>query len=170
MVPNFYTMDMQRFNPNEYQVGLYALELMRTQVGVEMPEDEAGNIAFHFINAQIDHPYNEKNRRINQLADSVLDIVKYYYQLIYDEESITYSRFVTHVRLFAQRIVSGNQLPEETSRLIYDQIAPVCTSEFTCVDRIGKFVQERFQTPLTRQEALYLALHIHRVLEAGRKQ
>lgn len=170
IVPNFYTLDMQRFNPNEYQVGLYAVSLMKERLGLEIPEDEAGNIAFHFINAQMDHPYNEKNRRINQLTDNVLDLVKYYYQLIYDEESITYSRFVTQVRLFAQRIVSDNQLPEESSRLIYDQIAPVCTSEFACVERIGVFVKERFHVELTKQEALYLVLHIHRVLEEGRKE
>ncbi|MDY3250786.1 MAG: PRD domain-containing protein [Candidatus Choladocola sp.] len=169
VVPNFYTLDMQRFNPNEYQVGHYALNLVKEQLQIELPEDEAGNIAFHFINAQVDHPYNEKNRRISQLTEDVLNIVKYYYQLVYDEESVTYSRYVTHVRLFAQRLVSGQQLPEDSSRLIYDQIAPVCTSEFSCVERIELFVKEKFGVKLTNQEALYLVLHIHRVLEEGRK-
>ena len=87
LVPNFYTQDMQRFNPNEFQVGHFALKLIREQMGVELPGDEAGNIAFHFINAQEDHPYNEKNRRIWQLTEDVLDVVKYYYQLVYDEDS-----------------------------------------------------------------------------------
>ena len=62
--------------------------------------------------------------------------MKYYYQLVYDEESIAYSRYLTHIRLFAQRLVSGKQLPEEASRLLYDQIAQVCTSEFSCVAKV----------------------------------
>ncbi len=165
LVPNFYTLDMRRFNPNEFQVGRYALTVVKHQLGIELPEDEAGNIAFHFINAQVDHPYNEKNRRIRELADNVLNIVKYYYQLVYDEENIAYSRYVTHIRLFAQRLVSGQQLPEDSSRLLYDQIAEVCTSEFSCVDKIDRFVQEQFGVRITNQEAMYLALHIHRVLE-----
>ena len=169
LVPNFYTQDMQRFNPNEFQVGHFALKLIREQMGVELPGDEAGNIAFHFINAQEDHPYNEKNRRIWQLTEDVLDVVKYYYQLVYDEDSISYSRYLTHIRLFAQRLVSGQQLPEDSSRLLYDQIAQVCTSEFSCVDRVDRFVRERFGVGLTNQEEMYLALHIHRVLEGGRK-
>ena len=92
LVPNFYTQDMQHFNPNEFQVGHFALRLVREQMGVELPEDEAGNIAFHFINAQEDHPFNERNRKIQQLTEDVLDVVKYYYQLVYDEDSIAYSR------------------------------------------------------------------------------
>lgn len=169
VVPNFYTQDMQRFNPNEYQVGLYALQLVKEQAGVELPEDEAGNIAFHFINAQEDHPYNEKNRKIKQLTEDVLDIVKYYYQLVYDESSIAYSRYLTHIRLFAQRLVMNQQLPEDTSRLLYDQIAQVCTSEFSCVERVERFARERFGVGVTNQEKMYLALHIHRVLEGGRE-
>ena len=49
VVPNFYTLDMQRFNPNEFQVGRYALQQVKEQIGVELPEDEAGNIAFHVL-------------------------------------------------------------------------------------------------------------------------
>ncbi len=170
VVPNFYTLDMQRFNPNEFQVGRYALQQVKEQIGVELPEDEAGNIAFHFINAQVDHPYNEKNRKISELTEDVLNIVKYYYQLVYDEESVTYSRYVTHVRLFAQRLVSGQQLPEDSSRLLYDQVAQACTSEFSCVERVEMFVRERFGVGLTNQETMYLALHIHRILEEGSKR
>lgn len=170
VVPNFYTLDMQRFNPNEYQVGRYALQLVRERIGAALPEDEAGNIAFHFINAQVDHPYNDKNRKISQLTEDVLNIVKYYYRIVYDEESVTYSRYVTHVRLFAQRLVSGQQLPEDSSRLLYDQVAQVCTSEFSCVEKVAVFVKERFGVGLTNQETMYLALHIHRVLEDGRQR
>lgn len=167
-VPNFYTMEMRKFNPNEYQVGLYALDQVREQLGIQLPADEAGNIAFHFINAQVDHPYNDKNRLIKRVTGSVLQIVQYYFQLAYREDSTSYSRYVTHVRLFAQRLVSGQLLPEESSRILYDQIAEACAREFACVEKIAVYVRESFGVELTNQEAMYLALHIHRVLEEGR--
>lgn len=168
VVPNFYTLDMQRFNPNEFELGRYVLSVVEKELGITLPEDEAGNIAFHFINAQVDHPYNEKNRRISELASDVLDIVQYYYQLVYKTDSVAYSRYVTHVRLFAQRLVSGQQLPEDSSRILYDQIASVCTSEFSCVEKINLFVEEQFNVKLTNQEEMYLALHIHRILDGGK--
>ncbi len=98
----------------------------------------------------------------------MLDIVKYYYQLVYPENSVTYTRYVRHVQLFAQRLISGNQLNGDPSHLIYDQIAQVCKSEFKCVEKIGIFVQEQFGVSLTGQEGMYLAMHIHLILEEGR--
>ena len=51
---------------------------------------------------------------------------------------------------------------------MYDQIAVVCTSVFSCVAKVNRFVVERFGVKVTNQEEMYLALHIHRVLEGGR--
>lgn len=88
---------------------------------MDVPKDEAGNIAFHFINAQYDHPYNKENLVIQRTVRDILDIVKYSFGITYHEDSTLYSRYVTHVQLFGQK--------------------------------------------LTSQERMYLALHIHRVME-----
>lgn len=104
-------------------MGEYAVQLMSRKLKVEVPLDEAGNIAFHFINAQYDNPSNSQNLIIAHAVSAVLDIVKYTLGLTYNEDSLSYSRYVTHIRLFVQRLVSHNQLPEDTSPLLYDQIA-----------------------------------------------
>ena len=167
IVPNFYTMEMRKFNPNEYSVGVFALQHIKDKLEIELPQDEAGNIAFHFINAQVDHPYNEKNRLINRVTEDVLNIVRYYFKIIYDKESVCYARYITHVRLFAQRIVSKQLLPDESSALLYSQIAESCSKEFLCVDKIAVYIKEKFGVELSSQESMYLALHIHRILEQG---
>ena len=46
--------------------------------------------------------------------------------------------------------------------------AAACTREFACVEKIALYVRENFRMELSNQEAMYLALHIHRVLEEGR--
>lgn len=120
ILQNFYTLDMKKFNPREFQVGEYAVQLMSRKLNVEVPLDEAGNIAFHFINAQYDNPSNSQNLIIAHAVSAVLDIVKYTLGLTYNEDSLSYSRYVTHIRLFVQRLVSHNQLPEDTSPLLYD--------------------------------------------------
>lgn len=162
---NFYTMEMKKFNPNEFQVGEYAVTLMNEQLGMEIPMDEAGNIAFHFINAQYQHPYNSQNLMIAGTVNNLLDIVKYSFGISYQEDSTAYSRFVTHLRLFAQRLVSRKLLPEDKSDLLYDQIYAVCSEEFGCVEKIQIYVMDKFHQTLSNQENMYLALHIHRVLE-----
>ena len=72
------------------------------------------------------------------------------------------------MQLFVQRLVSRNQLPDEKSSLLYEQILAVCQKEFECVDKIQIYViyvTDKFRQKLTSQERMYLALHIHRVLE-----
>lgn len=165
LLRNFYTMEMKKFNPNEFQVGEYAVTLMNEQLGMEIPMDEAGNIAFHFINAQYQHPYNSQNLMIAGTVNDLLDIVKYSFGISYQEDSTAYSRFVTHLRLFAQRLVSRKLLPEDKSDLLYDQIYAVCSEEFGCVEKIQIYVMDKFHQTLSNQENMYLALHIHRVLE-----
>ena len=108
ILQNFYTLDMKKFNPREFQVGEYAVQLMSRKLKVEVPLDEAGNIAFHFINAQYDNPSNSQNLIIAHAVSAVLDIVKYTLGLTYNEDSLSYSRYVTHIRLFVQRLVSHN--------------------------------------------------------------
>lgn len=167
VVPNFYMLDMKQFNPKEYAVGEYAVRLISEKLQLEIPEMEAGNIAFHFINAQANQPYNKQNLQIRQMTEDIARIVQYHYQLIYQKDSITYSRFITHVQLFAQRLLSGKLLPEEPSSELYRQIAAACRSEFQCVGQIARYIKENWAAELSTQEEMYLALHIHRILEDG---
>ncbi len=171
VVPNFYAMELKRFNEHEFAVGEYALQTVREKTGIDLPEDEAANVAFHFINAQVDHPYNEKNLKISHITEEVLSIIRLNYHLTYNKESITYSRYVTHVRLFAQRLVSGQLLPDDaSSELLFAQINQVLQSELSCVEKVSLFTKQSEGIQLTNQEKMYLALHIHRVLEEAGKQ
>ena len=53
-VKNVLLWDIQRFYKEEYQIGLRALDLIEEQCKVRLPEDEAGFIALHLANAQMD--------------------------------------------------------------------------------------------------------------------
>lgn len=165
LIQNFYTQTLKRFNPKEYQVGLYALRLVRERLSVELPEDEAGNIAFHFINAQTNNLNSIDNQKIFETVKGILDIVKYNFSILYDEDGIGYTRFVTHLRLFAQRLVNGGQDLYDYEDSFYIHVLESCPREYECVKKIGVFIKEKFETKLSKQEEMYLAVHIHRILE-----
>ncbi len=44
--------EIKKFYPKEFKVGLKALEFIEDELGKQLPEDEAANIALHLINAQ----------------------------------------------------------------------------------------------------------------------
>lgn len=161
---NLYSLEMKIFNPHEFQVGNYALDLVEQKLGVRLPDDEAGNIALHFINAQQENPYNSQNKVINSVVEDILSIVKYSLNIIYDKEGIAYIRCVTHLRLFAQRLLKGEMMPRQNSGALYQNITAGCVREQESVKKIGAYIMQRFKVEITNQEELYLILHINRVV------
>lgn len=164
---NYYTLEMKKFNPNEFDVGMYALSVVKERLDVALPVDEAGNIAFHFINAQQDNPYHSQNQVISSVVQDMLNIVKYSFQVVFDEDSTSYVRCVTHMRLFVQRLLHREMISDEQNVFLFQQIIDSCPREQICVKKIAVYIQKRFQTQITTQEEMYLTLHIHQVVSAS---
>ena len=51
---NVLLWDIKRFYPEEYAIGLSALDIIEERFHIRLPEDEAGFIALHIVNAQTD--------------------------------------------------------------------------------------------------------------------
>ena len=94
----------RNFYPKEYLLGSEVLSYLNQELNVNLPEEEAGNIAFHIVNAQIDATENKIGMQNGMLMVKMLkdlfQIVQLYYQWEIDEESINYSRFVIHMQFF----------------------------------------------------------------------
>ena len=163
--PGFYSMEVKMFHPNEFDVGCFALRRIQEEVSIKLPEGEIGNIAFHFINAQKDHPYNSDNRRKMQIVKDIKGIVKYTFGVTYDEDTIAYSRFMTHLHALAQRIVQNQQLSDDIQALLLTGLQEKVQNELKCAQKIADYIENSQKIKLTSQETLYLAIHIHRVLE-----
>lgn len=167
-LPGTYLLDVKRFNPREYDVGRYALQLVQTELNVFLPEDEISNIAFHFINAQRITAPADDSVKMSKIIKGILEIVKYTFSVDYNEDSVSYSRFLTHLQALAHRLVQGIPLTDDLTDFLYEQVVPKCPEEYRSTDRIGAFLHDSFGITLSREEALYLTIHIHRVLEEHR--
>lgn len=162
---NVFTIDLKQTNPKEYDVAQYALKLLREEIDTEIPDSEAGYIAMHFIYQQELTDKNTSYIEINQLVEDILSIAKYQLQIDYNKDSIVYSRFVTHLSLFTQRIVFDEMIPNKENDIIYDQLIQNCTREVVCLESIEMHIHEKFGKTLTNQEKLYLLIHIHKIYE-----
>lgn len=168
-IQNFYTENLKIFNPDEFEVGVYGCKIIEERTGIKFPIDEASNIAFHLINAQQDNPSSIKNQKINNILKGILDIVKYTFNITFDEENISYIRFISHLKRFAQRVVNYSQDNEEMDDIIFDNIFETCYREYYCVRKISVFIKEKYYVEVLKHEELYLTLHIHRILEENSK-
>ena len=167
-LPGTYLLDVKRFNPREYDVGRYALQLVQTELNVFLPEDEISNIAFHFINAQRITAPADDSVKMSKIIKGILEIVKYTFSVDYNEDSVSYSRFLNHLQALAHRLVQGIPLTDDLTDFLYEQVVPKCPEEYRSTDRIGAFLHDSFGITLSREEALYLTIHIHRILEEHR--
>ena len=76
-----------------------ALNLIKEELDVDFTEDEAVNIALHFINASDKIQLNETIQVI-KMTEDILNIIKYSYNQSLDEETLSYERFMTHLKFF----------------------------------------------------------------------
>lgn len=164
-IHNFYTSHIKQFNKQEYEIGIYAVELMNKELNTHFSHDEVGNIAFHFIDGQQDNPYDRDNQKMIEIVNGILNIVKYHFQIVYDENGIAYTRFINHLRLFSLRMLNQELLFPDSEDFLYTHIVEMCSEEFECVKKIGIYIKERLHIELPQQEALYLTIHIHRILQ-----
>ena len=101
---NSFLWEIRKSYPKEYKVGLKALDLIKEETEKSLPEDEAGNIALHLINAQVNNTYKIDNiNNVTKKIKDILNIIKYTYNIQLDENSINYERFVTHLKFFFER-------------------------------------------------------------------
>lgn len=163
IIENHYSSEIKDFNPNEYDIGSYALRIINENLNLQFPQEEIINIANHFINAQQDNPYSEKNKKISKIIKDILGIVHYHFAIIYNEDSFYYKRFVTHLKAFAQRFLDKHPNKEQVD-FIYEQVRANCKSEYECVNKIKRYIYNEYSRNLPVQEELYLMIHIHKIL------
>lgn len=160
-LPNTFLWEMKKLYPKEFEVGLFALETIKTRLGIELPEDEAGFITFHIINAHLNDTMSNIVK-MTKIVREVVNIVKYHFRFEYDEESLSYQRFITHLKFFAQRILNLNTI-EVKDVSLYKIVKEQYSESFKCVQRITIHLKQQYEYDLNDNEKLYLIIHIERL-------
>lgn len=167
VVANELSWEMKKFYNAEFQVGLKALDIVKQELDVELPEDEAGFIAMHLVNAQMGGQMNQ-SRNMPAMIKDILNIVRYTFQVELDEKSLSYERFVTHLRFFVQRVISRED--SERNDEEFDQLIADCfPRSYECAQKIKSYMKKKLDYEVSDVEISYLAVHIHRVIHSMNK-
>ncbi len=155
--------DIKRVYADEFQIGKYALRVLEERFGVEMREDEAAFLAYHFVNAELGSMPGISPDSMARLISSVLDIVQESFQVTLNDEDWNYQRFVTHLKFFAARIVQRSGYQDEADDELFEELSERYKPVRNCVDRIADFILINYHYDLSMDERLYLLIHIQRV-------
>ena len=73
---------------------------------VELPEDEIGFITLHIVNAEMDNENLKQTMEVTKLMQEISNIVRYYFSVEFNTESVYYYRFITHLKFIAHRLLA----------------------------------------------------------------
>lgn len=164
-IKNSMLWDIKRLHKDEFEIGLKSLDIIKDKLDIELPTDEAASIAMHILNGELNRDMPEIVNMIN-LIEEILKIVQYHFNIEFDEESINYYRFITHLKFFTQRLMNGRYYEDEENDL-YEMIKVKYPNSYKCVERICALVEKRYKNKLTKEEKLYLMIHTARVVREG---
>lgn len=158
---NAMLFEIKNFYSQEFLAGQKALEMIKARFGVELPEDEAGFIALHFVNAEMNSSM-ESMQDLTILIKNIIDIVRFYFKTDFDEKSLDYSRFVTHLRYLGQRVFANKPLQHDDVDLA-EMISKKYPEQYACAEKIAVYIKKQFLVEISKDDKLFLAVHIQRL-------
>ena len=167
-IENALLWEIKRFYSQEYQLGKHALKIIRERLGIEMPEDEAGFIALHFVNAEYGTDIRDA-LHFPGLVKEILEITRKELRVEFDENSLHYERFVTHVKFLLQRVYRRELLPNEEEELAAVMMERY-PAEYECSRKIAEYIEKETGTRISGEEIMYLSIHIRRVTHAEEEE
>lgn len=163
-IRNMMLWETRRFYPKGFALAEKAVMMLDAQFDVDMPEDEAGFIAMHLIDGQMDlkQPMADK---IMHLIEEISNIVRRSFGIEFDKDSLQYYRFITHLKFFAQRMFSGmippqDDVDEEMQLMVQQKYQQA----HACVDKITAFLAKKYRYAVSGDEQFYLMIHIAKII------
>ncbi|MGQ8776640.1 BglG family transcription antiterminator LicT [Serratia sp. NA_112.1] len=166
-IKNALLWETRRLYPREFELGQEARAIIDKRLGVELAEDEAGFIALHLVTAQLNNEIPEV-MHITRVMQEILHLVKYQLRLDYDENSLNYQRFVTHLKFFTQRMLTRTVVPDDDETL-HSAVKNNYAKAWACAEKIALHLHRSYQRDLSTEEIMFLSIHIERVRKEGRK-
>lgn len=162
-IKNALLWEIKRFYNHEFLIGKEALNIIQNKLGITLPEDEAGFIALHIVNAELDMTKVSQVSEMTQIIQNILNIIKYHYKMDLDEYSLNYERFITHLKFFVHRLYSGVQLEEDKDAGFIFMLKERYKEEYHCALKIRDYIIKEFGRDLQEDEMIYLTIHIRRI-------
>lgn len=164
---NVLLLDIQQLYKKEYEYGLNMVEEVNRTFHVQLPADEAGFIALHFVNAEEGHQNND-SYQIAMIVNQVQEIVKTFFSdITFNESSLYYQRFLTHLKYFAQRYLH-KELQYDEDENLFQIIQEQCREAYGCVKLIYLMMEEKYHYALSKEEMVYLSIHIQTNVDKSR--
>lgn len=159
--------EIKNFYPAEFKQGERAIEIIRDKLGYELSEDEAGFIALHIVNAELETGMSDMVS-ITRMIHGIIEIIEDHYKIALNQDSLDYGRFVTHLKFLGQRIFKNQTMQEDDSDftlMIRKMVQDKYPKDFLCAKRIQSYINGHFGHLLSNEEMFFLMTHLGKLMK-----
>ncbi len=162
---NHMLFEIKHFYPKEFELGMLTLKLIGEKYGILMKEDEAAFLALHIVSSEVGKNITDVYEMTSFILE-VTNIVKDYFQVEFDEQSLSYHRFVTHLKFFGIRVFNQtNQIVNESlNNDLLDIMKEKYVEPYLCVSKIQSYIEKIYHYDLNDEEILFLTIHVAKII------
>ncbi|MBS5938649.1 BglG family transcription antiterminator LicT [Clostridium sp.] len=160
--------DIKRLYKSEFKIALKIIEEFNKLYGTIYDENEVARIALHIVNSELEMDISN-TIEMTKIITEILNIVKYYFKITYNEDSLAYYRFIVHLQFFVQRIVEDSTYSDSIDSALNNHIIDTYNESYKCALKIKEYVMNMYNHSLDEEEVIYLTIHINKVLSESKK-
>lgn len=158
-------LEIKHFYKKEFELGIWALSLIEAKYQIHMDEDEAGFIAMHIVSSEVGKNISDVYE-ITEFIQGILQLVKDFFHMDFDEDSLSYYRFITHLKFFGLRVF--NQTKQHQDESLNNDLLEIMKEKYVhpylCALEIKQFIESKYHYYLEDEEILFLTIHVAKII------
>ncbi|WP_182199748.1 PRD domain-containing protein [Paraliobacillus salinarum] len=145
----------------EFEIGLWALDMMKEKLNIEMPIDEAAFIALHIHTMKLSGGNYKETLRQTTIVSEMIQRIVSYLGLEIEEDDISYQRLITHLRFVLHRVKHSDQYSMDLDMLT--MIKHKFAHSYQCAEVVSKEIAAKYDIEFPESELGYIAIHLERL-------
>ena len=105
---------------------------------------------------------------LTKVMQEIIHIIKYTCRVSFDEESVYYYRFITHLKFLQRGFTAHTTCHEEGNDKLLEVVREQYQESYQCVRKITDFIVRNYDYCLSGEEQLYLTIHIERIVKKSK--
>lgn len=160
-ITNPFLSETKALYPFEYELASEIVDNMNQSLDIQLPEGEVGFIALHVHSAITEKSLSDISVYSNLLS-RLTRTIEEQLKISIDREGIDYLRLVRHIRYTIERVIKGEKMEEplKLANLLKKEY-PVC---YNLAWKLIKMMQQTLKKPVYDAEAVYLTMHLQRLV------
>lgn len=105
---------------------------------------------------------------MTKIINQSLNIVRKKLNIEFDTDSISYERFMTHLKFFSMRLIKNERLQVDNSSIL-EVIKKEYEEAYRISLEIRNYIENTFDVSVEEAEIMYLAIHINTFIRRNTK-